>query len=402
MWLTGPARVGTPGPWPGAVLPRSIAIPPTMRNQNLMFISSSKPAFRRRPWAGCLSLGLAVLVLTLAGCQLPSVGPMSVAPEPASAVPVGEHFEDIPRELALVSLPSYRVGPPDVLLIDAVKVVPKEPYRIEPLDVLSVQITGDPDGPLTNSFLVGAGGSIDLGARYGLFRVEGSTVSEAASRLEAFLEETLTDAQVSISLAEPAAKQRIEGEHLVGPDGTVNLGTYGNVYISGMTLVEVRAAIENHLSQFLDEPEVGVDVFAYNSMSYYVVLQGAGQGDQVQRIPLTGGETVLDAIAELQGLAPISSRKIWIARPAPDKLGYDQILEVDWPAITKLANTSTNYQILPGDRVFVAENQHIALNNFVNRLLDPVERAVGFSLLGAQTIQTFNRFPNGLRQGQNF
>ena len=328
--------------------------------------------------------------------------PMSVNPGAAEQVaePVSP---DRAADLKRAGLVPYRIAPPDVLLIDAVNVVPKEPYNIEPFDMLSVQITGDPEtGPVTSSFLVGAGGAIDLGPRYGLFRVEGSTVREAAERLEAFLEQTLTDAQVSVSLAEPAAKQRIEGEHLVAPDGTVNLGTYGNAYISGMTLSEVRAAIEGHLSEFLDEPEVGVDVFAYNSMAYYVVLQGAGQGDQVQRIPLTGGETVLDAIAQLQGLSPISSKRIWVARPAPDKLGYDQILEVDWNAIVKLANTSTNYQILPGDRVFVAENQHVALNNFVNQLLSPIERAIGWGLLGAQTVQTFNRFPRGFREGQNF
>ena len=360
------------------------------------------PGVWRRTPAGRSPLWLAALAVVMAGCQLPAVGPMSVAPEPASAVPVGQHFEDIPRELALVSLPSYRVAPPDVLLIDAVKVVPKEPYYIQPLDVLSVQITGDPEGPVTNSFLVGAGGAIDLGPNYGLFRVEGFTVREAAQRLEAFLEKTLQDARVSISLAEPAAKQRIEGEHLVAPDGTLNLGTYGNVYISGMTLSEVRVAIEEQLSQFLDEPEVGVDVFAYNSMAYYVVLQGAGQGDQVQRIPLTGGETVLDAISQNQGLTPFSSKQIWIARPAPDKLGYDQILQVDWDAIVQSGNTATNYQILPGDRVFVAENKHLALNTFVTQLLDPIERVFGFSLLGAQTIQTMNRFPRGFREGQGF
>ncbi len=327
---------------------------------------------------------------------------MSASPLPAAGpAPVG-HVEDIPRELSLVSLPAYRVAPPDVLLIDAVKIVPREPYYIEPLDVLSVQVSGDPEESIpAGSYFVSAGGSIDLGPRYGLFRVVDMTVQEASQKLEALLEQELRDAQISISLAEPAAKQRIEGEHLVAPDGTVNLGTYGSVYISGMTLPEARAAIEGHLSQFLESPKVGVDVFAYNSLTYYVVLQGAGQGDQLFRVPLTGGETVLDAVSQNQGLTPFSSKQIWIARPAPDKLGYDQILQVDWDAIVQSGNTATNYQILPGDRVFVAENKHVALNNFVTQLLDPVERAFGFSLLGAQSIQTLNRFPGG-RQQQNF
>lgn len=327
---------------------------------------------------------------------------MSASPLPAAGpAPVG-HVEDIPRELSLVSLPTYRVAPPDVLLIDAVKIVPREPYYIEPLDILSVQVSGDPEESIpAGSFFVSAGGSIDLGPRYGLFRVVDMTVQEAAQKLEDLLEQELRDVRISISLAEPAAKQRIEGEHLVAPDGTVNLGTYGSVYVSGMTLPEARVAVEEQLSQFLESPKVGIDVFAYNSMTYYVVLQGAGQGDQLFRIPLTGGETVLDAVSQNQGLTPFSSKQIWIARPAPDKLGYDQILQVDWDAIVQSGNTATNYQIMPGDRVFVAENKHVALNTFVTRLLDPVERAFGFSLLGAQSIQTLNRFPAG-RQNQNF
>ena len=356
-----------------------------------------------RGLAGGRRLALVALALwpLAAGCQLPNVGPMSAAPLPAAGpLPVG-HVEDIPRELALVSLPTYRISPPDVLLVDAVKVVPKEPYYIEPLDVLSVQITGDPEtGPVTTGMLVSSGGSIDLGPRYGLFRVVGMTVQEATQRVQEFLSITLTAAHVSISLAEPAAKQRIEGEHLVAPDGTVNLGTYGSVYVSGMTLAEARATVEGHLSQFLESPEVGLDVFAYNSMVYYLVLQGAGGGDQLFRVPLTGGETVMDALSQNQGLAPFSSKQIWIARPAPDKLGYDQILKVDWDAIVQSGNTATNYQILPGDRVFVAENKHLAFNNFIRQTLDPIERAFGFSLLGSQTIQTMNRFPSGFQQGQ--
>src|SRR5205823_3988215 len=45
----------------------------------------------------------------------------------------------VPRELAMASLPPYRVAPPDILLIDALRLVPRPPYHIEPLDALLVQ-----------------------------------------------------------------------------------------------------------------------------------------------------------------------------------------------------------------------------------------------------------------------
>ncbi len=39
-----------------------------------------------------------------------------------------------------------------------------------------------------------------------------------------------------------------------------------------------------------------------------------------------------------------------------------QILPVDWKAITAQAATETNYQLMPGDRVFVAEDKMVAFD----------------------------------------
>ena len=74
---------------------------------------------------------------------------------------------------------------------------------------------------------------------------------------------------------------------------------------------------------------------AYNSKVYYVITQGAGLGDNVRRLPITGNETVLDAISQVNGLSQVSSKKIWIARPAPHDFGCQQILPIEWDAITQ-------------------------------------------------------------------
>src|SRR5689334_15018776 len=57
----------------------------------------------------------------------------------------------------------------------------------------------------------------------------------------------------------------VAGQHLVGPDGRINLGKYGSVSVDGLTLDAARGAIEKRLSKFVKDPEVAVDVFAYNS-----------------------------------------------------------------------------------------------------------------------------------------
>ena len=339
-----------------------------------------------------ISASLALLLVTAGtGCQsLAMRDQVLMAQIPASS--------PVPRELAKISFPEYRVSPPDVLLIDAVKVVPKSPYAIEPLDLLQISVLGTPDDPASQIYgiyRVDPAGMVNLGPAYQKVPVLGLSTDEAAERIYNILAEILLEPEVSVSLAEPAAKQQIIGEHLVGPDGTVNLGVYGNVYVAGMTIPEVRAAVEDHLGEHLELPEVSVDVFAYNSQVYYVITQGAGQGDTVFRFPTTGNETVLDALSQVQGLSAVSSQRLWIARPAPDALGCDQILPVDWRAISQGGSTATNYQLLPGDRLFIQEDKLIAFSTFVNKVIGPFERMFGFTLLGMQTIQTTNRLPDG-------
>jgi polysaccharide export outer membrane protein len=99
---------------------------------------------------------------------------------------------------------------------------------------------------------------------------------------------------------------------------------------------------------------------------------------------VTGNETVLDAIAQIQGLEQVSSKKIWIARPTRDTQRV-QILPVDWFAVTEQGTPHTNYQILPGDRVFIAEDKLVAFDTQIAKLTAPLERIMGFVLLGTGT-----------------
>ena len=60
-----------------------------------------------------------------------------------------------PRELAKISLPSYRVEPPDILQIEMLKLVPLPPYRIDIYDVLQIRVLGTIlDQPIDGFFLV--------------------------------------------------------------------------------------------------------------------------------------------------------------------------------------------------------------------------------------------------------
>lgn len=343
---------------------------------------------------------LVAAIAVCAGCRS-----LVDRPEPRLVGPqTPPHYgETVPTEKDKTTLPAYTIEPPDILFIEAIRVVPKPPYHIQATDVLAIQLAGGfPEGPAGggpagDQYLVSPDGSVNLGPLYGKVQVVGLTEEQARVAIEQSLREILANPQVSVQLSQSAGQQPITGEHLVAPDGTVNLGTYGQAYVAGMTLEEAKQAIDVQLAKSLDNPDVSVSVFAYNSKVYYVVTEGAGLGDTISRFPITGNETVLDALAAVNGLSRVSSKRIWIARPMPEGAGCDAVLPVDWRDITKGAATATNYQILPGDRVFIAQDSLIAIDATLNKMIAPMERIFGVSLLGAQAVQTMNRFPFGFQ-----
>ena len=236
----------------------------------------------------------ALFSLAVSGCR-------SVPPHP-DAVAAQWAAPAAPRELDKVVLPPYRIEPPDVLSVDAINIVPRPPYRLRTLDRLYVHVENTlPEAPIIGIYQIQPGGSVPLGPAYGSVQVAGVTLEEAKQIIEQHLRDTLREPRVTVSLADIAGKQQIAGEHLVGPDGTVTLGVYGGVQVVGLTIAEAKGAIEQHLSQYLENPEVSVEVFAYNSKVYYVVTQGAGFGDAVARFPVMGNETVIDAISHVNG-----------------------------------------------------------------------------------------------------
>jgi polysaccharide export outer membrane protein len=213
------------------------------------------------------------------------------------------------------------------------------------------------------------------------------TVNEAVQAVARRLSEVLTDSGVSVQLSKTSSLQPVTGEYLVAPDGRINLRQYGTLSISGKTVAEARQAIESHLANYLTDPKVSVEVRAFNSQYFYVILDGAGMGDNVRRLPITGNETVLDAVAAVNGISQLSSKKMWIARPTPGNPEKGTVLPVDYLAITQQGATATNYQLLPGDRLFIEGDPLIALNNELGKRTAPIERTLG--LLGLET-STFN------------
>jgi polysaccharide export outer membrane protein len=198
-------------------------------------------------------------------------------------------------------------------------------------------------------------------------------------------------------VGKPEGDQPISGQHLVHPDGTVHLGTWGQVRVVGLTLEAARQAVFEQIQRrdaTAELKRLNVDMLAYNSKKYYVITDGAGAGEQVYTFPVTGNETVLDAIGHIGGLPPVASKRhIWVARRNAGG-GYDSILPVDWIGTTQRGVGSTNYQIIPGDRVYVYSDKWRRADSNVQKVLSPFERILGATLLGASTVQEIRMNPS--------
>ncbi len=337
---------------------------------------------------------ISLLVLLLPGCM--SMSGLHRKSEP-ELLPVPCQ---LPRELQKTTLPDYTIEPPDILRIEVARLIPRSPYVLSPGDGLLVQVA-QPDGTvvMNETLRVELDGTLQLGSPFddpnnepveslqiqGPMHVGGLAVGDARDLIRLHVAKTISEPSVRVSLTEFAAQQAISGQHLVAPDGTVNLGVYGRVQVTGLTVEEARRHINEQLSLYLQAPNATVDVYAYNSKNYYIILQGAGMGDRVMQFPVTGNETVLDALSNVEGLSGASSEEIWVSRPGQNSFAGPQVLPVNWTAITMLADPASNYQILPGDRVFVREDSMVAMDTRLGKFISPLERIFGVVLLGTNT-----------------
>jgi protein involved in polysaccharide export with SLBB domain len=143
---------------------------------------------------------------------------------------------------------------------------------------------------------------------------------------------------------------RLPADAPVLPDGTINLGRYGQLVVAGRSVEEIEAAVRAAVdAKTKDAGPISVRIVTRVSKVYYVL----GEVNAPGSFPLQGRETVLDAILAAGGLNDKASRgKIILSRPtAPD--GCRVVLPICYSEIVQLGDTSTNYQIAPGDRIYV-------------------------------------------------
>jgi hypothetical protein len=70
------------------------------------------------------------------------------------------------------------------------------------------------------------------------------------------------------------------------------------------------------------------------------------------------------------------------------------MLAVDWVGITQRGETATNYQVLPGDRIYLRAAPLITIDTYIARIIAPVERVMGATLLANSLYQALRSSNN--------
>jgi protein involved in polysaccharide export with SLBB domain len=143
---------------------------------------------------------------------------------------------------------------------------------------------------------------------------------------------------------------RLPGDQPVLPDGTIKLGSYGELQVAGKTVLQIEAEAQRQVrAQVSDASAITVRLVARQTKYYYVL----GEVNSPGAFTYNGYETVLNGILAAGGLNDRASRRnIILARPTrPDSCR--KVLAVCYEDIVQLGDTATNYQLAPGDRIYV-------------------------------------------------
>ncbi|MFO0959436.1 MAG: polysaccharide biosynthesis/export family protein [Isosphaeraceae bacterium] len=162
----------------------------------------------------------------------------------------------------------------------------------------------------------------------------------------------------------------ITGERLVRGDGKISLDFYGDIEVAGLTLDQIKVKTILQLRKFLPDVTLGlvqrnpetnevewidplhsdrvfVEVLAFNSKYYHV----NGQFRQIGKLPITGHDTVLDAIQTCGGLSEgADPDHIELIRPARGGQPT-RTYAIDYRAIVVEGDSSANLQLFAGDRL---------------------------------------------------
>ena len=159
----------------------------------------------------------------------------------------------------------------------------------------------------------------------------------------------------------------LSGRFTVEMDGTFSFPLLGRVTAANLTIRQFEAELRKLLADgFLKNPQVSVTVEQYRSQRIFIV----GEVRQPGTYPLTGGMTLIEALARAGSTLPSASGEVLIVRardpkavsgPTLPALGGGANPEVTTVDIRRLQSgeLSKNPELTDGDTIFVPQAANV-------------------------------------------
>jgi len=142
-------------------------------------------------------------------------------------------------------------------------------------------------------------------------------------------------------------EKELSGQVVVRPDGKITVPLVNEIYVIGMTPLQLQTMLMDKLQPFVTAPQVTVAVHEINSRKVYLMGEVAHEG--VFHINST--TTVSQIIAEAGGLHPYAKRsKIYILRNVD---GKQVRFPFNYDAVIKGKGNSQDLVLKPGDKIVV-------------------------------------------------
>jgi polysaccharide export outer membrane protein len=135
----------------------------------------------------------------------------------------------------------------------------------------------------------------------------------------------------------------------VQPDGYINLQGTRSVYVQGMTIPEVVAALKKAYTNVLRDPIIDVDLVDFQKPFFIA----GGQVNKPGQYELRHDTTVSQAIAMAGGISSGGKTQIFVYHQAAP--GLMEVKKLNLKDIYHGKNVNEDAQLQPGDTIFVPE-----------------------------------------------
>jgi len=142
-------------------------------------------------------------------------------------------------------------------------------------------------------------------------------------------------------------EKELSGQAVVRPDGKITMPLVGEIYVVGMTPVQLQTELMKKLEPFVTVPQVTVSVHEINSRKVYVMGEVGHEG--VYHINST--TTISQILVQAGGVREYAKRsKIYVLRTLD---GKQVRLPFNYSAFIKGQKNGQDFALRPGDTVVV-------------------------------------------------